>query len=85
MIDRACVTLALTCQSCARSFYLRKIHLVQYRNRSEIVAKIQKKRRVTMVKVKELLPNCDTLASLRARVAELEAQVMQRYREHPVA
>lgn len=38
-----------------------------------------------MVKVKELLPNCDTLASLRARVAELEAQVMQRYREHPVA
>ena len=48
-------------------------------------SKIQKKRRVTMVKVKELLPNCDTLASLRARVAELEAQVMQRYREHPVA
>lgn len=56
------------------SFYLRKIG----EN-----SKIQKKR--TMVKVKELLPNCDTLASLRARVAELEAQVMQRYREHPVA
>lgn len=58
------------------SFYLRKIG----EN-----SKIQKKRGVTMVKVKELLPNCDTLASLRARVAELEAQVMQRYREHPVA
>ena len=27
----------------------------------------------------QMLPNTDTLASLRARVAELEAQVMQRW------